>query len=228
LNPSPDLRTAAGIDAEAAWRAAAKEVIEHSGPIRCMTVAIEDATKEDPAWFKKYETITGLRSVAEVLAPSVLLDDTIPRAKRYERCWDTFARARRRGLKLSGWTDTYFERLTKEKVGLESIIEKIQDWQSNSDVAFYLHTDFPQKQALRPQGAPCLQYVHFHTTDDSVSLSALYRSHDYSVKALGNFIGLTRLARFVAMETGRKAGSVLCVSLHAYCANKTNLKKLVL
>jgi len=192
-----------------------------------MNVLIEDAGVENPEWFERYRGVKGLRSVCEVLAPSILLDSSLPRAERYERCWEIYRRARRRGLRLSGWTDTYFERLTRENVGLESIIEKIGEWQSNSDVAFYLHTDFPQKQAIRPQGAPCLQYVHFHTTESSVSLTALYRSHDYGVKALGNFIGLTRLARFVAMETSRSPGNVLCVSLHAYCAGKTNLRKLI-
>jgi thymidylate synthase len=96
---------------------------------------------------------------------------------------------------------------------LLNIIEKINLWDHNIASSLYAHTDIPA-DSLRTRGSPCLQYVQFRVFDgDRVGVTGLYRSHDYLSKALGNMVGLQRLARFVAQQTGRKFGQVTVISL---------------
>lgn len=96
---------------------------------------------------------------------------------------------------------------------LLSVIKKIRQWNQNVASSLYIHTDIPS-DALRTRGSPCLQYVQFRVFDhDKIGVTGLYRSHDYLSKALGNMIGLQRLASFVAQETGRQFGRVTVISL---------------
>jgi hypothetical protein len=49
-----------------------------------------------------------------------------------------------------------------------------------------------------------------------LELVAVYRNHDYFNKALGNFIGLSRLLGFIARETNRRPTRLVCHSVRAY------------
>lgn len=63
---------------------------------------------------------------------------------------------------------------------------------------------------------PCLSHLSFKLTDRStVELTAIYRSHHYAARALGNLVGLAQLLSFVAKEAKLKTGSLTCVSTHA-------------
>ncbi len=195
---------------------------------------IDDAAAEDKTWFAHYDGrrpsgFEKLSSVVEVLAPRVLLDQTIGRQTRYERAWRTFDRFRTGGRRLSGWHDTYFERLTRAASGnrLESLVDALHRWGTNPTAALYAHIEGGDSQSLRTRGSPCLQYIQFGVYNGVINLTGLYRSHDFERKALGNFVGLTRLLRFAAAETSRTVGIVRCVSLHAHCTNKSNLANLV-
>ena len=165
------------------------------------------------------------RGVANVLCPRILLTANGTTEAKISRAWDFFGRARQGGAHLSGWRDTYFERLTGHRATapghyekfkedrLLSVVNKIRQWDQNVASALYLHTDVPA-DTLRTRGAPCLQYVQFRVFDhDRIGVTALYRSHDYLSKALGNMIALQRLAKFVAQETGRQFGRVTVISL---------------
>jgi len=80
----------------------------------------------------------------------------------------------------------------------------------------------------RLRGAPCLMHLSFKLVDDSVHLTALYRSHDYRYKVPGNLLGLARLQAFVAQETGSQLGSLVIHSTLAYIdprMGKGTLKK---
>lgn len=164
-------------------------------------------------------------SVANVLCPAPLLNAPGNTAEKIARGWDFLGRGRQRGIKYSGWRDTYFERLSGHRAKragdyerfkenrLLNIIEKIDSWNHNVASSLYAHTDIPG-DTLRTRGSPCLQYVQFSVFDgDRIGVTGLYRSHDYLSKALGNMIGLQRLARFVAQETGRRFGKVTVISL---------------
>ena len=60
-------------------------------------------------------------------------------------------------------------------------------------------------------GQPCLVHLSFKLhPDDTVSLTAIYRSQYYVAKALGNFVGLAQLLAFVAAEADLKPGFLVC------------------
>lgn len=46
-------------------------------------------------------------------------------------------------------------------------------------------------------------------------LTVMYRNHAYIARGLGNFIGLGRLQKFVADQSGARMGSLTCISTHA-------------
>jgi thymidylate synthase len=55
---------------------------------------------------------------------------------------------------------------------------------------------------------------------DTLSLAAVYRSHDYVLKALGNFIGLSRLLNYVCSKTGHSVGTLTCLSAYAFLGTR--------
>lgn len=60
-------------------------------------------------------------------------------------------------------------------------------------------------------GQPCLVHLSFKLhADNSVSLTAVYRSQYYIAKALGNFVGLGQLLAFVAGEAGLTPSYLVC------------------
>lgn len=71
-------------------------------------------------------------------------------------------------------------------------------------------------QDRRVRGGPCLSHVSFKLgEEDSLYLTALYRSHTYVARALGNFLGLAALQAFICDETLLKPGPLVCVSTYA-------------
>lgn len=69
----------------------------------------------------------------------------------------------------------------------------------------------PSTDAGLPIGQPCLVHLSFKLhKNQTVSLTAVYRSQYYIAKALGNFIGLGQLLAFVAAEAGLIPGHLVC------------------
>lgn len=68
-------------------------------------------------------------------------------------------------------------------------------------------------------GLPCLSHLSFKRVPiiggHAVDLTAVYRSHHYCARALGNLIGLGQLLSFVARETDLSVGTLSCLSTHA-------------
>lgn len=63
---------------------------------------------------------------------------------------------------------------------------------------------------------PCLSHLSFKMTNrDTVDLTAIYRSHHYAARTLGNLLGLSQLMAFVAAEAKLNVGVLTCVSTHA-------------
>jgi len=50
----------------------------------------------------------------------------------------------------------------------------------------------------------------------TVDLTAVYRSHHYAKRALGNLVGLSQLLHFVSKESGYDPGVLTCVSTLAH------------
>lgn len=77
----------------------------------------------------------------------------------------------------------------------------------------------PALDGLRWLGLPCLSHLSFKRVPvdegHAVDLTAVYRSHHYCARALGNLIGLGQLLSFVASEAGLAVGTLSCLSTHA-------------
>lgn len=87
------------------------------------------------------------------------------------------------------------------------------------DVGGELPTYDPRLDGNRWRGLPCLSHVSFkrvsHRNGHAVNLTAMYRSHSYCARALGNLLGLAQLQSFVAKEAGLAVGTLTCLSTHA-------------
>ncbi len=74
----------------------------------------------------------------------------------------------------------------------------------------------PESDCQMTRGQPCLTHLSFKLhQDNSVYLTALYRTHFYIEKTLGNLLGLGQLLSFVAEEAGLTTGSLVCHSTMA-------------
>lgn len=63
---------------------------------------------------------------------------------------------------------------------------------------------------------PCLSHLSFKLTGKStVDLTAIYRSHWYLQRTLGNLQGLGQLLSYVAKQAGAQVGSLTCISTDA-------------
>ena len=84
-----------------------------------------------------------------------------------------------------------------------------------------MHLSSAALDTPRPLGAPCWQYGQFvRSENDKLSLIAVYRSQDYFQKALGNYVGLIRLLRFVCQRANMEMGTLTCLSTFATLQNK--------
>lgn len=84
------------------------------------------------------------------------------------------------------------------------------------DIAAELPTYDASRDGACVANIPCLSHLSFKLGDaNDVHLTAIYRSHYYCERALGNLIGLAQLLNFVANETNLGVGTLTCVSTHA-------------
>jgi hypothetical protein len=88
--------------------------------------------------------------------------------------------------------------------------------------------------STRTLNQPCLSHMSFRLrTANSLMLTALYRSHYYVQKTLGNLLGLAQLESFVAKEAGLEIGPLICHSTYATLEaepkawNKSDIEKLI-
>lgn len=117
-----------------------------------------------------------------------------------------------------GW-GTYFQRLTEPGGDggdqLRRTVSGLRSWGHAHHGAFVVHYQSSEHRP-RPLGAPCLQYVQFMADADRLSMTAVYRSHDYFAKALGNLVGLARLLKYICQKTNHTVGTLTCISTYAF------------
>jgi thymidylate synthase len=113
---------------------------------------------------------------------------------------------------------------------LDRIVTGMRSWGNGHKAAFVVHFSSADLDRPRPQGGPCLQYCQFSRgSGDRLCLTAVYRSHDYYAKALGNFIGLSRLLTYVADCAELEVGSFTCLSTYAfYSSSKARAEQLLM
>ncbi|WP_257814210.1 hypothetical protein [Burkholderia glumae] len=77
-------------------------------------------------------------------------------------------------------------------------------------------TFHPIADGKKIRNMPCLSHISFKLTHKTkVDLTAVYRSHHYAARALGNLLGLSQLLNFVAQESQLEAGVLTVISTHA-------------
>lgn len=100
-----------------------------------------------------------------------------------------------------------------------SVADPEEDLQPQLDTGGDVPTYNPAFDMRDWLGLPCLSHLSFKRVpcgeDYAVDLTAIYRSHHYCARALGNLIGLGQLLSFVAKESGLKVGTLSCLSTHA-------------
>lgn len=111
---------------------------------------------------------------------------------------------------------------------LKTLIEKMEKQLKNgkrmracyelslTDSAIDLPLYDPVTDGSRPRSGPCLSHISLKIGEtDILYMTALYRSHSYIAKALGNFIGLAGLQAFICAQTGLSPGPLVSVSSYA-------------
>lgn len=129
----------------------------------------------------------------------------------------------------NGLWGNYFLRFTKfgttKKNQLQKIIDDINSRNNQYAACYIMHVSSADTDSnTRNIGNPCLQYVQFGQVGNTLNLTAVYRNHDFLTKALGNYIGLSKLLEFVCQQTGRNIGTFTCHSIHYFLDNKRNVQ----
>lgn len=100
-----------------------------------------------------------------------------------------------------------------------SVADPEEDLQPQLDTGGDVPTYNPAFDMRDWLGLPCLSHLSFKRVPCgegyAVDLTAIYRSHHYCARALGNLIGLGQLLSFVAKESGLEVGKLSCLSTHA-------------
>ena len=205
-----------------AWKAASGHLLANGGSDTNVMVEISDPMHLGGDWLTRFdprevrEKADRIRDVMNTIFPQKTWDNSADRAAFYTR----YKKAHRRG-RIKRW-GTYFMRLINfgesHENQLENIVAALSGgWANNPKAAMTIHLSSAETDTLRPLGAPCWHFAEVLCPQkDVVELVAVYRNHDYFNKALGNFIGLSRLLRFIADETGRKPGRLTCHSVRGY------------
>jgi thymidylate synthase len=227
-----------GAHAAEAWiRGSGKVSDDPQHIIPNLITEIEDPTFVDSAWFGRFDPkgVAGadrMSVVAKVLFPDSKKKVSETRQQFLDRHSRLLSRALKSGKLHSSWGGTYFQRLRsldESEDQIERAIRVLNEWEVRAETAIVAHTSAPAIDGLRKRGSPCLQYIEILWRPNGVlDLVAVYRNHDFLNKALGNFIGLGRLLGFMASESGKTPGRIICHSVRAYTSEIGKLRSLVL
>lgn len=212
-----------GKDCLEAWRNGASALIKStSKSLPNLVTVIEDPCLFEADW-NRYSPHNfdrqgnRLSDVINTIFPLSLWQRFPARTDLYDAYMRRFNRAKRlRGVRWG----TYFQRLVAcpptATNQLERAISKLSTWQQRSTTAFVFHPATPL-DAPRLRGGPCWQFGELlWNDDDTLDFTVVYRNHDFYNKVLGNFIGLGQLLAFIAHETGKSPGRLVCHSVHAF------------
>ena len=146
--------------------------------------------------------------------------------KRYERQFPRIKKA------VPDW-GRYFHRMISWKKSrdgktenqLETMIINLKKFgpeapdEKNRYHMYELSLFHPIRDANKFRGRQCLSFIEIKPELDGdtvrLHMTALYRSHFYMAKTLGNLIGLGRLLSFIARESGHEPGSLTIHSTYA-------------
>jgi thymidylate synthase len=213
----------AGDDLLSVWREAYELLLDEGNRFN-LTLHVRDPrvydheslSRSDPG--RVVPDARSLLDVANTIFPARSARWDKPLGEFSEHYGSAYERLLRRGVRSWG---AYFVRLISfggRKINqLDRVVAGLNGWGHNHKAAFVVHFTSSETDKPRPLGAPCLQYVQFSVTgDNQLSMTAVYRSHDYFHKALGNLLGLSRLLEYVAEKTNHGIGTLTCLSSYAF------------
>jgi hypothetical protein len=129
--------------------------------------------------------------------------------------------------------ETYFNRLVSYPVAdgsfnqLKWIVERLNEVrgrrsQPSSDYELGISHPFDAELRVQAPGRdkrflwfPCLSHISLTLTGGTISMTAVYRNQTFVTRAYGNYLGLSRLLRFITTETGTAPGEIEVVATHA-------------
>lgn len=204
------------------WRAATEHLLENGDRLN-LVVHIGNPAVVDDAELRRLDPravdpdVMSVFDVATTIFPRPGRHGTLGPEQLAQHYLPVYARLKRRNG--GGW-GFYFQRLasfgSSHATQLARLVDGLSDWGRNHHGAFVIHLSSAETDRPRPQGGPCWQYGQLMADDGVLSMMAVYRSHDYFQKALGNFVGLGRLLAYVCGKTGHEIGSLTCVSTYAF------------
>jgi thymidylate synthase len=179
---------------------------------------------------KKHKTeenkLISPKHVAHTIFPQRFFTKGISKDKLYEKYWRFFKRPRKEPR--HGW-GTYFVRMISYPTPdgdidqLGGIIKNINDRPKNYGASYTIVIPCPHQDLNRIMGGPCLNYITIQTENASglkdikiINMLAVYRNHDFTKRAYGNYLGLCHLLKYIAHETNSQIGTLTCVSSHAF------------
>lgn len=160
-----------------------------------------------PGWQYQHR---GLHGVFEVYP-----NEEYPRVKQR---WGTYAYRLVRRTDKDGKTFNPLERMIekmKKQIGREGGTNAACYELGVAEGEFDLPLYSDIRDYNRHLGGPCLSHLSFKLLDGKVHLAAMYRSHDYRWKVLGNLLGLARLLACVSKEVGYEPGTLVVHSTFA-------------
>ncbi len=218
-----------------AWRAGTCKVREQKGSVFNLMTEISDPAFFDPQWLDDYSpnsvdsTMDDIRDVIATVFPMKLAVRFPDRQALYSEYLKRHKRAMKWTRNRSRW-GTYFERLTQfggpgGPNQLEVAITKLNNWPTRNTTGIVFHLSSAITDSPRTRGGPCWHFGEIiWNPDSSIDLVVVYRNHDFFGKALGNFIALGQLLKFIAGASGKKQGKLVVHSVHAF--SQSSLGKL--
>jgi len=228
------------------WVKAARRLYEIKGhTAQNFLLEVRSPTRIDEADVRVVEMVDQqLRAAADGLTIATVAGTLFPNglSRRYARpdFYAHFLAAIEKGRELGTW-GTYARRMIDRvhpKTGqhynpLDIIIEKLRNASQGRHIraayelgiaapydlvdGFELPLYDPATDGRRPTNIPCLSHLSFKfNVSNGLDLTAMYRSHHYGQRALGNLLGLSQLLAFVSKEAGLDSGTLTCLSTQAH------------
>jgi len=216
----------AGDTADQVWRSCASHLLGDGDRLN-LVVHIREPGNIDEDQLRKLDPrsvdgeVMSVFDVATTIFPKPSIRWGLGTSDFVQHYLPVYARLKRRGH--AGW-GFYFQRVASfgqsAAPQLVRVVNGLKGWGRGHHGAFVMHISSAEVDKPRPQGGPCWQYGQFMADGDHLSLAAVYRSHDYFHKALGNFVGLSRLLNFVCSKTGHAVGTLTCQSTYAFLGSR--------
>lgn len=218
----------AGETVTAAWRSAAEYLHAHGRETFDLVVEIADpdVAHADRAIVATLNTLLhrkgfgSVETVANTIFPDQLARTARDRADLYARYQALYPRLRHFSQK-----GTYFGRLIAYPLQgdparenqLETVIGDLARQLARRGPlgSIYEAQIFAPGKDRIPMGFPCMSSLSFQLDGPQLRLTATYRNQYYIRRALGNFIGLAQLQRFVADAVGLRQGPLTIHAFHA-------------